>query len=204
MKALAVRTVAGIILVVGLIVGADVRPAAAFVSVGTVTIDGAYYYSYYSVRTTSTYPTWPYNSYDWYTVDARLDISSSFCADNWNGTTTSGSGSGISCYLWLSGRYWAGQTGNSGASLRFNGEYIQSGGAWRYPLEVTGGGASWGAGPGTLTGNLLSYDGYAGPVTVNYTLTPGYIYSCSPFCYPGTTYSYYYGAVTLTIDYVIH
>lgn len=204
MKTSGFRALVGIVLVVGLVVGADAQPAAAFASTGTVTVEGSYYYSYSSYRTTSTYPTSPYNSYDWYDIDAYLDIYSTVCTDTWAGTTTPGSGGGATCALWLSGYYWQGQTSKSGAGLRFTGQYTQSGGAWNYPLELTGGGASWAVGPGTLTGNLSSYDGYAGPVTVNYSLTPTYSYSCFPFCYPGTSYSYYYGIVTLTIDYVVH
>lgn len=174
--------------------GVSAPPAAAFVSTGTVTVEGWYYYSYSSYTTT-----YPYN--DWTSSETYMSIYSNTCVDSWTGTTTPGSGTGATCTLWLYGSHSAGYlNGNlyssSGSGLRFDGGYAMSNGTWGYNLRLAGD-------SGTLTGTISSSDSFAGPVTVTYRGVATNSYSCSAACSPNY-YSYSDGPVTLTLDYVIH
>lgn len=200
MKRLGSRVLGLVVLVAG--VGGS--PASALASTGTLTIEGSYFYSYSSTTTTVN------PSYTWYSESASVYISPYIppytCVDTWAGTTTAGNGQGVSCALYLSGSWWSGQYDNSGAGLRFTGGYYRSNGTPQ-PLELAGNGITWYAGPGTLTGTMRSNDGYAGPVTANYNLTPINVYQCGPLSYPcSPDYSYFsvQGEITLTLDYVVH
>jgi hypothetical protein len=172
--------------------GVEATPAAAFVSTGTVTVEGGYYYYAYFDTTGP-----PYSP-----PQATLSIWTDVCSDTWAGTTTTGQGAGIFCWVQLfgwnptpytrlemTGNYWA--SGSSGAT---------------YYLRLHGGPAAlWNAGPGTFTGTASAYGAYyEGSAIANYTLTM--LRDCNTIaipqrCNPGFYWSE--GAVTMTLDYVV-
>jgi hypothetical protein len=167
--------------------GVEATPAAAFVSTGTVTVEGRYYYIvFYDTPGPPVEPTRAY-----------LYILSDVCSDAWAGTTTAARGVGAACWVQLFGSNPPGY-----ARMEVAGTYTTSTGSARYDLRLHGGPAAlWHAGPGTLTGTASAASSYyEGPATANYTLTM--LYNCDiPGCHP---YQYWAeGAVTLTLDYAV-
>lgn len=184
------RAVVVAVLVAAVAVVARPESAVAFASTGTVTVEAYYSYGYEQYS-------YPYSPAHY----SNLSISSYLCTDTWAGTSTTQSGAGASCHLFLQGNnhYPYPKDG-----LRFEGSYRLSNGV-EYAIRLDATPLQDDLGPATATGTF-SYNGtqYEGPATATYNLTQTSTYSCSPYCNPGHFYRSSFGDAVLSFDYVLH